>query len=89
MEENDVQEILSDLDVGSLLDQLAITIHDAATSAVHRGGKRKAKVTLDLTFDQITGASQVMIEHKLQFKVLIAKGDVIGTRSNPDRSDSV
>lgn len=82
MEGKDVQNMIEDLDGGSLMDQLAVAIHEAAKSAVLHGGKRKSKVTLDLTFDQIKGASQVMIDHKLTFKTLSAKGDVTETRMN-------
>lgn len=78
----DVQEMLSDLDGGTLNQQLALAIHESAKSAVRHGGKRKAKVTLELTFDQIAKASQVMIKHKLSFKTLSAKGDVLTTREN-------
>ena len=75
--------MLEDLDGGSLLDQISHAVHEVAKSVVHHGdGRKKGKVTLELNFDTIRGASQVMIAHKLAYKQLTAKGDLTETRGD-------
>lgn len=79
----EVQDMLGDLDGGSLLNQIGHSVHEVAKSVVlHGDGKRKGKVTLELTFEQIKGASQVRIGHKLTFKKLTERGDQTETREN-------
>lgn len=79
----DVQEMLRDLDGGTLENQLATAIHEVAKSVVFHGeGNRKGKVTLELNIEAIKGASQVRINHKLTYKQLTKRGDKTETRSN-------
>lgn len=79
----DATQMLQDLDGGTLTDQLSSAIHEVAKSVVLNGdAKRKGKVTLELTFEQIRNASQVNIAHKLSYKQLTPKGDVSETRGD-------
>ncbi|NWO10201.1 hypothetical protein HLV40_07295 [Chromohalobacter salexigens] len=69
----DVTRFFEDLDGGVLAERLG-TILSHAASAATDNPKKKAKVTLDLTVENIGSGSQVSVLHKLAFKVPTAHG---------------
>lgn len=82
MSKFEVQDMLQDLDGGTLMEQLSHAVHEVAKSVVLHGGKRKGKVVLELNMEQIKNASQVSIQHKMIYKRLTRRGDVSETRGN-------
>lgn len=64
----DVSRFFEDLDGGVLAERLGVILSHAAASATNNP-KKKAKVTLDLTIENIGSGHQVGIIHKLAFKV--------------------
>ncbi|MAX33705.1 MAG: hypothetical protein CME72_11655 [Halomonadaceae bacterium] len=69
----DVTRFFEDLDGGVLAERLGTILSHAAASATDNP-KKKAKVTLDLTVENIGSGSQVSVLHKLAFKVPTAHG---------------
>lgn len=70
----DVAKFVEDLDGGVLAERLGTILSHAAAAATDNP-KKKAKVTLDMTIENIGSGSQVSIAHKLTFKVPTAHGD--------------
>lgn len=64
----DVTRFFEDLDGGVLAERLGTILSHAAAAATDNP-KKKAKVTLDLTIENIGSGHQVGILHKLAFKV--------------------
>lgn len=69
----DVTRFFEDLDGGVLAERLGTILSHAAAAATDNP-KKKAKVSLDLTIENIGSGSQVGITHKLAFKVPTAHG---------------
>lgn len=61
----DVGEFISDLDGGVFERKLSIALSKVAAAAVDN--KKAGKVTIELTFKQIPGTTQVHCEHTLKF----------------------
>ncbi|KJZ10424.1 hypothetical protein TW86_14080 [Halomonas sp. S2151] len=69
----DVTRFFEDLDGGVLAERLGVILSHAAAAATDNP-KKKAKVTLDLSIENIGSGSQVGVIHKLSFKVPTAHG---------------
>ena len=70
----DVTKFLEDLDGGVLAERLGKVLSHAAASATDNP-KKKAKVSIELTIENIGSGSQVSVLHKLAFKVPTDHGD--------------
>lgn len=82
-EKFDISQMLADMDGGSLLEQLAYAVHEAAKAAVlHGDGAKKSKVALTLDIAGVKNAQQVVIAHKLEFKTLTPRGSVTEVTGN-------
>lgn len=68
-----VTAFFEDLDGGVLAERLGTILSHAAASATDNP-KKKAKVSLELTIENIGSGSQVGVIHKLAFKVPTAHG---------------
>lgn len=64
----DVTRFFEDLDGGVLAERLGIALSHAAAAATN-SPKKKAKVSLEMTIENIGSGHQVGINHKLSFKV--------------------
>lgn len=69
----DVASFFQDLDGGVLAERLSVILSHAAAAATDNP-KKKAKVTLDLTIENIGSGHRVGVSHKLAFKVPTAHG---------------
>ena len=64
-----IEQLIEELDAGSLGKRLAVALADAALGVVATGDKRKkGKVTLTFDIAQIGESSQVQIDHTLEFR---------------------
>ena len=84
MNHSEMTELLSDLDAGTLLDQLGHAIHEAAKSVVLHGERVKGSGRVALVFDVgfVRNASQVVLKHKLEFKQLTPRGSTTEVSEN-------
>ncbi|MGP5310569.1 hypothetical protein J4377_13690 [Halomonas sp. XH26] len=64
----DVTKFIEDLDGGVLAERLGKVLSHAAAAATDNP-KKKAKVSIDLTVENIGSGSRVGITHKLAFKI--------------------
>lgn len=81
--EFDVAQLLSDLDGGSLLHQIAFAVHESAKSVVrHSDGRQKGKVQITMDIEHVKNAEQVVLHHKLEFKVLQPRGHQVEVVQN-------
>lgn len=64
----DVTKFLEDLDGGVLAERLGTVLSHAAAAATNNP-KKKAKVSIDLTVENIGSGSKVGVSHKLAFKI--------------------
>ena len=60
-----VHDFLSELDGGQLAHKLSIALSTVAAAAVDN--EKQGKVSLEFTFDRITGTAQVHCAHTLKF----------------------
>lgn len=82
-EQFDIARMIEDLDGGTLAGQLSHAVHETAKAVVMHGEpKRKGKVKLEFTILPVKNSQQVVVEHKLTFTQLTARGDVTETRGN-------
>ncbi|ASK18895.1 hypothetical protein [Halomonas sp. N3-2A] len=70
----DVTKFIEDLDGGVLAERLGKVLSHAAAAATDNP-KKKAKVSIELTVENIGSGSQVSVTHKLAFKVPTNHGD--------------
>lgn len=64
-----IEQLIEELDAGSLGKRLAVALSDAALGVVATGDKRKkGKVTLTFDIAQIGESSQVQIDHTLEYR---------------------
>lgn len=70
----DVTKFIEDLDGGVLAERLGKVLSHAAAAATDNP-KKKAKVSIELTIENIGSGSQVSVLHKLAFKVPTNHGD--------------
>lgn len=84
MNHTEVTELLSDLDAGSLLDQLGHALHEAAKSVVLHGERVKGPGRVALVFEVgfVKNASQVVLKHRLEFKQLTPRGSMTEVSEN-------
>lgn len=62
----DVAEFIGECNAGILIEKLGIALSDAALAQVTHGiGSKKAKVSLEFTFQQMGDNEQVIVNHKL------------------------
>lgn len=62
----DVGNFIGECNAGILQEKLGLALSDAALSQITHGiGSKKAKVTLELTFQQMGDNDQVIVSHKL------------------------
>lgn len=73
----DFTATLQELDAGVLNEKLSRAVTDAAQGVIYHGqGKKKGKVTLELTIDQINDSRQINVTHKISSSVPTPKGKV-------------
>ncbi len=61
-----VADFIGECNAGILIEKLAIALSDAALSQLNHGqGSKKAKVSLEFTFQQMGDNDQVIVSHKL------------------------
>lgn len=64
--ETNVADFIGECNAGTLMDKLALALSDAAMSQINHGiGSKKAKVSLEFTFQQMGDNEQVIVSHKL------------------------
>lgn len=64
--ETNVADFIGECNAGILMDKLALALSDAAMSQLNHGiGSKKAKVSLEFTFQQMGDNEQVIVSHKL------------------------
>jgi hypothetical protein len=64
--ETNVADFIGECNGGAFIEKLALSLSEAAMSQVNHGiGSKKAKVTLEFTFQQMGDNSQVIVSHKL------------------------
>jgi hypothetical protein len=64
--ETNVSDFIGECNAGILNDKLALALSDAAMSQLNHGiGSKKAKVTIEFTFQQMGDNEQVIVSHKL------------------------
>jgi len=64
--ETNVADFIGECNAGILNDKLALALSDAAMSQLNHGiGSKKAKVTVEFTFQQMGDNEQVIVSHKL------------------------
>jgi hypothetical protein len=74
---NTIEEIMDQLDAGTLGKRLAKALEDTALGVVATGDRKKAgKVTLEFDIKQIGESNQVMIDHTISFKKPTHRGSV-------------
>lgn len=62
----DVAEFIGECNAGILIEKIGIALSDAALAQVTHGiGSKKAKVSLEFTFQQMGDNEQVIVSHKL------------------------
>jgi len=75
MKETSVGNFIEELGAGVFREKLAHALSEAALATVtHGNGKRKGKVSIELTFSQIGENDQVIITHKLSYLTLTKRG---------------
>ena len=61
-----VADFIGECNAGILIEKLAVALSDAALSQLNHGiGSKKAKVSLEFTFQQMGDNDQVIVSHKL------------------------
>lgn len=61
-----VPEFIGECNAGMLIEKLAMALSDAALAQITHGlGSKKAKVSLEFTFQQMGDNDQVIVSHKL------------------------
>jgi hypothetical protein len=64
--ETNVADFIGECNAGILKDKLALALSDAAMAQLNHGiGSKKAKVSLEFTFQQMGDNEQVIVSHKL------------------------
>lgn len=64
--ETNVADFIGECNAGILNDKLALALSDAAMAQLNHGiGSKKAKVSLEFTFQQMGDNEQVIVSHKL------------------------
>lgn len=64
--ETNVADFIGECNAGILTDKLALALSDAAMSQLNHGiGSKKAKVSIEFTFQQMGDNEQVIVSHKL------------------------
>lgn len=64
--ETNVADFIGECNAGILKDKLALALSDAAMSQLNHGiGSKKAKVSIEFTFQQMGDNEQVIVSHKL------------------------
>lgn len=64
--ETNVADFIGECNAGILKDKLALALSDAAMAQLNHGiGSKKAKVSVEFTFQQMGDNEQVIISHKL------------------------
>lgn len=62
----DVAEFIGECNAGIMSEKLALALSDAALAQItHGAGSKKAKVTVEFTFQQMGDNDQVIVSHKL------------------------
>ena len=69
-----VDDFVSELNAGVLIDQLGISLSAAALATIANGRSAKGKVSLDFTFGQIGDNDQVLVSVKLSSVMPSKKG---------------
>jgi len=66
MSKTNVSDFISECNAGILMDKLAVSLSAAALSQITHGiGSKKAKVSIEFTFQQMGDNDQVIVSHKL------------------------
>lgn len=73
--QTNVNDFIGELNAGILIEQLGITLSEAALATIVNGqGSKKAKVNLELTLSQIGENDQVVVAAKLSKSVPTKRG---------------
>ena len=73
-----VEDFLGELGAGAFRDKFAFTLSEAALAVcVNGNGKKKSKVSVELTLEQMGDNDQVIISHKLAKSVPTKRGKKI------------
>jgi hypothetical protein len=66
MAETNINDFLGELNGGVFVQKLAHVLSETAlATVVHGNGKKKGKVTVEFSFDQVGENEQVIVSHKL------------------------
>lgn len=80
-----VVDFIGECNAGNLIEKLSLALSDAALAQINHGvGGKKAKISLEFTFQQMGDNNQVIVSHKLA----ITKPTKRGKKFEEDITDS-
>jgi len=71
----DVVEFIGECNAGILIEKLSLALSEAAIAQINHGaGSKRAKVSLEFTFQQMGDNEQVIVSHKLSTSTPTKRG---------------
>lgn len=80
-----VSDFLGECGAGVLMEKLGYALSDAALAQVTNGARRKAKVKLEITMQQMGDHQQVIVNHKISTDLPTKRGN----KAECDETESV